>query len=253
MKAALFQYDPVWEDLQRNMQKIQRMADKIGTQVDMMILPELTLTGFTMRSKSFAEDLDGPSMEFFRKLAREQKSNLFAGLIERGKPACHNCLVHIDPEGSLAAIYRKIHPFSYSGENRFYTGGKNPVISRIGNINIGLTVCYDLRFPELYRIYGKARTDLIINIANWPDSRIAHWQTLLKARAIENQCYVIGVNRVGKDKKNAYNGCSAVIHPSGNEILQTGNREDVFIAEIDFDEVEDIRRNYPFLEDMVLI
>ncbi len=253
MQAALFQYDPVWEDREANMGKLRQMASMIETRVDLMIFSELTLTGFTMRSKRFAESLDGPSVSFFRDLACTYHTHVFGGLIEKKDDGCHNCLVHLTPAGNLAAVYRKIHPFSFSGENRFYNAGREPVITQIGVITVGMSICYDLRFPELFRNYGKARVEMIVNIANWPEARIAHWQTLLKARAIENQCFIVGVNRVGKDKKNTYNGCSAVFHPLGEEMLLAENREGVFLVGLDLNEVAKVRKTYPFLEDMVLV
>ena len=140
---------------------------------------------------------------------------MFAGIIEKDGKNYFNTLVHLDPNGKLKTKYRKIHPFSYSTENKYYKAGKSPVITKISGMKIGLSICYDLRFPELFRFYAKAKVDLIINIANWPDTRIEHWRTLLKARAIENQCYVAGVNRVGDDPKLHYNGYSSVFDPMG--------------------------------------
>jgi len=253
MKVALFQYDPKWESRDINMHRLEELAADITIRPDLMIFPELTLTGFTMRSKRFAEPLDGPSAGFYREMAVRYKTHLIGGLIEQGDNLYYNCLLHFSPEGELVSAYRKIHPFSYSGENRFYHGGGGPVITRIGPVGAGLSVCYDLRFPELFRFYGKAGTELIINIANWPETRIVHWQTLLKARAIENQAYVIGVNRVGSDKKNRYNGCSAVFHPFGDQVLMAEDREGVFFADLDLNEVAQVRKTYPFLADITLI
>ena len=128
-----------------------------------------------------------------------------------------------------------------------------PIITNIAGIQIGLSVCYDLRFPELFRFYAKERADLIINIANWPDTRIDHWRTLLKARAIENQFYVAGVNRVGDDQKLHYNGFSSVFDPMGKELVSVKNQEKIITAEIDKDYVKEIRKKLPFLQDMRLI
>jgi omega-amidase len=253
MKVALFQYDPKWESRDFNMHRLGNLASGMNTHPDLMIFPELTLTGFTMRSKRFAEPLDGPSAGFYRDMAARYNAHLIGGLIEKRNDHYYNSLMHFSPEGKLESVYRKIHPFSYSGENRFYHGGGEPVITRIGPARVGLSVCYDLRFPELFRSYGKAGTEMVINIANWPETRIVHWETLLKARAIENQAYVIGVNRVGSDKKNRYNGCSAVFHPFGEEVLMAENREGVFFADLDLTEVERVRKTYPFLADITLI
>ncbi len=174
-------------------------------------------------------------------------------LIEKDSDKFFNTLLHIDSNGTLISKYRKIHPFSYSDEDKFYDKGNDTVISKINGWKTGFSICYDLRFPELYRFYGKERVDLIINIANWPDTRIEHWRTLLKARAIENQCYVAAVNRVGDDPKLHYNGFSIVIDPMGKEIITNENEEKILIAEIDKNKVEEIRNKFSFLNDIRLI
>ena len=131
MKIAIFQYDPLWEDKTRNRTKIREMAQRMASDVDLMIFPELTLTGFTMRSRSFAEEIEGQSVEFFRQLAEQYRSHIFFGMIEKQDQRFYNALVHLEPAGGVAAVYRKIHPFSFSGENRFYQGGHEPRITRI--------------------------------------------------------------------------------------------------------------------------
>ena len=148
--------------------------------------------------------------------------------------------------------YRKIHPFSNSGENKSYSSGKTPVITKIGKITFGLSICYDLRFPELYRFYGKKKVDVICNIANWPSTRISHWDKLLQARAIENLSYMIGVNRVGTDPGFTYDGHSTVVDSMGNVIVNSAEEEIVF-AEIDTENIENTRNKLPFLNDIKLI
>ena len=162
-------------------------------------------------------------------------------------------IIHIKPDGNLVKLYRKIHPFSYSGENDNYDVGVRPALTRIRKWKIGLTICYDLRFPELFRKYGKKRAHLIVNIANWPDTRIEHWRVLLKARSIENQCYVIGVNRVGKDPKLNYIGFSSVFDPMGKELAAVENEEKVIVVELDKNYVSEVREKFPFLDDIKLI
>jgi predicted amidohydrolase len=149
--------------------------------------------------------------------------------------------------------YRKIHPFSYSGEEKHYGSGNHPVITEVEGMSIGLSICYDLRFPELYRQYAKNGVDIMIDIANWPTDRIEHWHTLLKARAIENQCYMIGVNRVGQGKSIDYPGWSSVFHPFGDEILCLKEIEKLGIIEVRAEEVITTRSKYPFLKDICLI
>ncbi len=252
MKIALIQYNPEWENKEANKKKILSMIKDIeGT--DLLIFPEMTLTGFTMKSREMSETIQGDSYRFFSSIASEKSSNIFAGVIERRNNRNYNTLIHIKSDGHLVKLYRKVHPFSYSSENEHYYAGSKPAITKIRKWNVGLTICYDLRFPELFRKYGKKRTHLIVNIANWPDTRIEHWRTLLKARAIENQCYVAGVNRVGKDPKLNYIGFSSVFDPMGKEIVAVENDEKVIVVDIDKNYVNEVREKFPFLDDIKLI
>ena len=252
LKIGLVQYAPVWEDKSANVKKIKNLlSDKIV--YDLLIFPEMTLTGFTMKSEEFAEDLEEDTKLFFASIAKEKKCAVMYGTIEKGKKKNFNTLVHLNNQGKIINSYRKIHPFSYSKENMFYGKGKNTITTKIKGIKIGLSICYDLRFPELYRFYAKQKVHLIVDIANWPDTRIEHWRALLKARAIENQCYVAGVNRVGDDPKLHYNGFSSVFDPMGKEIVSVADFEKVIVAEIDKTYVNETRKKLPFLNDMRLI
>lgn len=252
MKIALVQYNPAWEDKKANQEKVLSMIKNIEG-VELFIFPEMSLTGFTMKSKEMSETIQGESFRFFSSIAEDKSTNIFSGIIERRNNRIYNTLIHIKPDGTLVKLYRKIHPFSYSSENEHYNAGVRPAVTKIKRWRIGLTICYDLRFPELYRKYGKKRTQLIVNIANWPDTRIEHWRTLLKARAIENQCYVAGVNRVGKDPKLIYTGFSSVFDPTGKEISSVENEEKVLIADIDKNSVVEVREKFPFLNDIKLV
>jgi len=252
MKIALVQYSPAWEDKEANKKKILSLLHDVKG-VELFIFPEMTLTGFTMKSKEMSETINGNSFRFFSSIAKEKSTNIFAGIIERRNTRTYNTLIHIKPDGNLLKLYRKIHPFSYSGENEYYNAGTKPAYTNIKNWKIGLSICYDLRFPELYRKYGKKGTHLIVNIANWPDTRIEHWRILLKARAIENQCYIAGVNRVGKDPKLNFVGFSSVFDPMGKEIAAVENEEKVIIVELDKNYVNEVRTKFPFLDDIKLI
>lgn len=252
MKAALLQYSPAWEDKYQNKQKIISFLEGLE-QFDLLVLPELTLTGFTMNAAKYSEELSGETFQFYGKLAGHYNINIIGGLIEKDSENIYNTLVHVGTDGRLLARYRKIHPFSYSDEDKYYSRGFEPVVTEIHGLKTGLTICYDLRFPELYRSYGKNKVDMIINIANWPDTRIDHWRTLLKARAIENQCYIIGVNRVGDDPKLHYNGFSSVFDPMGKEITGCEDAERILIAEIDKNNIDLVRKKFPFLNDIKLI
>lgn len=213
----------------------------------------MTLTGFTMNTTAMSEKLEDESLSFFSGLAAKNETNVIAGIIEQRGKNCFNTLIHCDAEGKLKKKYHKIHPFSYSGENKFYNRGEDLAVTKVNNWKIGLSICYDLRFPELFRLYAKKGVELIINIANWPDSRIEHWRALLKARAIENQCYVAGVNRVGKDAKLNYNGYSSIFDPMGKEIVSKKNKRIILTAEIDKNYVMEVRKKLPFLKDVRLI
>ena len=253
MKAALVQYSPEWENPENNIITLDGIIKNNISDEDLIIFPEMTLTGFTMHSEKFAEELDGLGTQFFMNLASRLGKHIFAGIIEKDDDTFFNTLLHIDPKGLIAARYRKIHPFSYAKEDKYFTPGEEIVITKVNGIKAGLTICYDLRFPELYRKYGKEKVDLIINIANWPVNRIHHWSHLLKSRAIENLCYLIGVNRTGKDPYNKYDGSSAVYNPMGEEILFMGNNDVIGSIEFNIEYVNEIRKKFPFLEDIRLV
>jgi predicted amidohydrolase len=252
MKLNIVQYNPEWENKKINIQKILNLVESIEYN-SVIIFPEMTLTGFSMNSSLLAEEIPSSSSNFFSDIAKSKHSHVFAGLITKDKDAFYNSLFHFDAAGNIKCEYRKIHPFTFAKENLHYCAGSKISITNIDKWKIGLTICYDLRFPELYRFYGKEKTHLIINIANWPITRIEHWKVLLKARAIENQCYIVGVNRVGSDSKVEYNGFSSVFDPMGEELLAVANIEGVFSTEIQIDKVKETRQKFPFLEDITLI
>ncbi|HUX60069.1 MAG TPA: nitrilase-related carbon-nitrogen hydrolase [Ignavibacteriaceae bacterium] len=253
MEIGLVQYCPSWENKDENKKKITSLLNTfIKDEVNLLIFPEMTLTGFTMSAEKFSEKLSGESFNYFSNIAQKFKSNILAGIIEREDENFYNTLLHINKDGNIVKAYRKIHPFSISSEDKYYTKGKKPVVTKIDNWKVGLSICYDLRFPELYRQYCKEKVELIVVSANWSETRIEHWKTLLKARAIENQCYVAGVNRIGNDPKLVYPGFSAVIDPMGNEIISSINEEIIF-CNINSKVVNDIRAKLPFLTDITLI
>ena len=242
MKIGIVQFAPVWEDKTANIKIIERL-----------IFPEMTLTGFTMNSSENAEEIDGIGFKYFIELSTRIKTDVISGIIEKDRGKNYNSLIHFDSRGLIKAVYKKIHPFSLAKENDYYSGGKEGVITTHNLHSIGLSICYDLRFPELYRLYGKAETEILINIANWPEKRIMHWNHLLRARAIENQCFVFGVNRTGNDPYQEYPGNSAIYDPLGKEIIAIGDEEGIFEVDIDLDEVKSVRESLGFLKDIKLI
>ena len=253
MKIGLVQYSPEWENVERNISKIEELLNETDKDFDLLIFPEMTLTGFTMNCERFAEEIDGVGTQLFMHISSVLGTHIFAGIIEQDVNQFYNTLVHFDNNGLIKARYRKIHPYSFGQEDQHYSGSDEIVITNIDKVNFGLSVCYDLRFPELYRLYAKERVEVLVDIANWPIPRIEQWKSLLKARAIENQCFMIGVNRVGDDPHNKYNGCSAVFDPMGNKLVLVENDERIIGCEIDINLVKETRERLPFLQDMKLI
>ncbi|MBU0474546.1 MAG: hydrolase [Bacteroidetes bacterium] len=253
MKIGLIQYSPVWENPKETIKIIEALITSVDlSDVSLLIFPEMSLTGFTMSSKIFAEEIDGVSFTYFMQLSRRLKKHIFAGIIEKDEKDVYNSLIHFDNNGLIRVVYRKIHPFSFAKEDKNFKAGNETIITKVNNVTFGLSICYDLRFPELYRQYGKKRADVLINIANWPVARIQHWDILLQARAIENQCYMIGVNRIGDDPFLEYPGHSAGVNPMG-EILNLNFAESISIIEIDVEKVKTLRETLPFLDDMKMI
>jgi omega-amidase len=255
MKVGLFQYSPEWEDKETNKKKILEILKSTNLNFDLIVFPEMTLTGFTMKT-SLSEPFninESPTLKFFTQLAKDFSTCVVAGFIEQENDKVFNTLFFIDQNGEIIAKYRKIHLFSFSKEDKFYCSGNEPVMVENRNQKIGLSICYDLRFPELFRVYAKSKVDLIINIANWPVTRIEHYVHLLKARSIENQCFVIGVNRVGYGGKEYYDGRSSIFDPLGNEIVCVRDEEKLIEAEIDLNQIKNVREKFPFLNDIKLI
>jgi len=253
MKISFVQYNPIWENKEENQKKLFRILKEQYTDSDLLIFPEMTLTGFSMDAAKLCEAIDGDTVSFFKKFALVYQTDIIGGFIQEENKKFYNSLVHIDYFGETVKEYNKIHPFTLGGENKFYSAGDSPETTKIHDWKIGLSICYDLRFPELFRMYAKEKVNLIVNIANWPDTRAEHWRTLLKARAIENQCYVIGVNRVGSDPKANYSGFSSLFDPMGEELLTVENAEGFYSTEIEPGNVEKVRTHFPFLYDIKLI
>ncbi|KAB2908854.1 MAG: hypothetical protein LC102_08615 [Ignavibacteriales bacterium] len=253
IKVGLFQYSPEWEDKEANKKKIRKQLETLAQPVDLFVFPEMTLTGFSMNPAPLAEYVDGDTFSFFSSIAKELETNVVAGMIEKGKKKFFNTLLFINREGELEDKYRKIHPFTFGEEAKHYSGGYAYINHEAVDFHIGFSVCYDLRFPELFRFMALDRVEVVVNIANWPHTRIEHFKALCRARAIENQCFFIGVNRTGDEPKLKYNGRSCVYGPMGEEILMMGDEEAIGIAEFDLEHLQKTRETFPFLEDIKLI
>jgi omega-amidase len=251
MKVALISLDQEWEDKQANLEHCRALASRAATMgAEFLVFPEMTLTGFTMHSTQVAEaGSDSPTIRAFADLSRQLGVHVAFGVVLTGQEKPRNCLVVVDPAGVEVASYAKIHPFSHVGEDDHFEGGDCLVAVAVGDLRVGLTVCYDLRFPELYTALAPG-CDAILVIANWPGSRIGHWHALLRARAIDGQCFVIAVNRTGTDRNDIeYPASSQVLDPRGermNAVLADGC---IALYDVCRGTVEDYRQAFPTLRD----
>jgi len=220
MKIALVSLNQVWEDKKANLELCKEYVEKAAhNNVELMMFPEMTLTGFSNNIAFTAECLlNSPTIQEFSLLAKKFNMGLVFGVVLQDKMKALNKAVFVNNHGEVLESYTKIHPFSFAGEDRFFNAGNKLSNLYFKGINFGLTICYDLRFPELYSALA-TQTDVIINIANWPSKRVEHWDILLKARAIENQTFIIGVNRTGTDGHNLeYKESSHVFNANGQAL-----------------------------------
>jgi predicted amidohydrolase len=252
MQAIAVQLDIAWEDKPANFAKVRRLLDSAQPKPgSLIVLPEMFSTGFSMNVPGVHEGTDRPTEKFLAELARQYKSCVLGGTVNLGPDGKGlNQALAINPEGQPLAHYSKIQPFNLGDEGKHYTAGTEIAIFEWHGARIAPFVCYDLRFPEVFRSAVRRGAQVIAVIANWPAKRVEHWITLLKARAIENQAYVIGVNRAGTDPKLVYPGRSMIIDPHGNVLADAGEREGVIRADIDINVVESWRRDFPALRDM---
>lgn len=235
------------EENQKTIARLAAAAAKQGT--ELVLFPELTLTGFTMNSTSFGEDPASGSVKELCRIAKDHQIALgFGRIVNHAGALPENHYTIISSHGTILGDYAKIHPFSYAGEDRHYTAGNCLVTFEFAGLTFGLTICYDLRFPELYQCYAEA-CDCIIVAANWPEARDAHWDVLTKARAIETQCYVAAVNCLGDMDGQTYIGHSRIISPTGEILADAGKQEGVFSARIQKEEAENVRLSFPVRKD----
>ncbi|MBZ9636940.1 nitrilase-related carbon-nitrogen hydrolase [Clostridium sp. FP1] len=247
MKLALAQVDIAWEDKAINKETTLQFIKQASTEkVDMIFFPEMTLTGFSMNTSLIGEN-NNETTEFFKEMS--SKFNIFIGFgYVEGTTNSKNKYSVVAPSGEELVNYTKIHPFSFGGEPEFYQSGNQIEFFNAFDFTIAPFICYDLRFPEVFQIASKPAT-LITVAANWPLGRREHWITLLKARAIENQCYIAGVNRVGKGNGLTYSGDSMIIDPLGNIISSLYMEDGLIIADICKSDVSHIRNNFSLKED----
>jgi predicted amidohydrolase len=251
MKVAAIQHDIVWEDPPANFARLTpRLAAAADAGARLVVLTEMYSTGFSMDTERTAEPFDGPSVQFLVEQAGTHGLWLCGSVpeVQPGDDRPANCLVLAAPDGAVHR-YRKIHPFTYGGEHEKYAAGDERVTVDIEGVRCSLFVCYDLRFADEFWALAPG-TDCYVIVANWPAPRRDHWRTLIRARAIENQAYVVAVNRVGHGGKLEYVGDSAVIGPFGEvEAEADGTTEFTLFADVDPERVTATRARYPFLPD----
>jgi omega-amidase len=260
LSITLVQTALYWEDKAANLQMLQEKITAIKKPTHIVVLPEMFSTGFSMNPETLAETMDGPTVQWMRDLAIQKKIILTGSLIIEESGSYYNRLVWMLPNGQYS-YYDKRHLFGYAGEDKKYTRGNRRLIASVNGWRVALQVCYDLRFPVWSRQNPPpaagdgqkeeaAEYDMLLYVANWPQRRSTAWTTLLRARAIENQCYVVGVNRVGEDGNGiGHSGDSMVIDPLGDILYHKTDEEDVFTVTLDKVSLEEVRAKFPFLQD----
>ncbi len=283
LAITIIQTNLHWEDKTANLQMLEEKIHSIKEKTEIVVLPEMFSTGFSMKPEQLAETMEGETVQWMKRMAAEKKIILTGSMIGEGaptgqagsaseieaqkvpaspiqpaRPHYYNRLIWMLPNGQFG-FYDKRHLFAYGDENNHYTAGTKRLIASVKGWRINLLVCYDLRFPVWSRqapfsarggLGGKAEYDVLIYVANWPERRIHAWKTLLTARAIENQCYVVGVNRVGDDGNNIhYSGESMVIDPLGEVQYTKKDAEDIFTINVDKTHLDSVREKFPFWKD----
>jgi predicted amidohydrolase len=257
LRVALGEYDVGWEDPDGSLARADAVvARAAGAGARLVVLPEMCATGFTMDADAWAEPLDGASARRLGAIAAAHDVWVVAGLAARDRAfgaeggAAFNAAAVFDPSGTLHAAYRKQRLFAFAGEHRAYEAGGGPLVVEIEGVRVSPFVCYDLRFPELFRAVARD-VDLIVLIANWPAARRAHWDVLVRARAIENLCYVVAVNRTGEGGALAYDGGSVAYGPWGHLLAGAPGAGDALAyADVRPELVREVRARFPFLEGM---
>ncbi|MDP5001909.1 MAG: nitrilase family protein [Flavobacterium sp.] len=247
MKIALFQTKLAWEQPEVNRKFIEEYFLNEDESFDLFVLPEMFTSGFTMNPAEVAETMDGKTINWLKELAKKKTCAITGSLVIKENDNFYNRMVFVYPSGEVE-FYNKRHLFTLAGEEKVYTKGTEKVIVNYNNWNICLQVCYDLRFPVFAR--NVENYDLLLYVANWPKPRINAWDALLKARAIENMCYTIGVNRVGEDTNQLeYPGHSKAMDYLGNTIADCEQELGVFVLELDKNAQQEMREKLNFLND----
>lgn len=248
LKITTFQAYLFWENIDKNLQNLSLRLSSIREKTELIVLPEMFSTGFTMKAETLAEEMDGKTMTWMHQQAVKFESVVTGTIIIKEQGKFYNRLIWMRPDGSYE-YYDKRHLFGLGKEDDTYTAGEKKLFVELNGWKICPIICYDLRFPVWLRNKGDDY-DMLLVVASWPERRSLHWRTLIPARAIENQAYVVAVNRVGHDGNEVYHsGDSMCIDPNGNVVYYKPNDEDLYTFTINKDEVEKSRRAFPFLKD----
>ena len=253
LQFTLIQSDLFWEDKEANLAMFSEKINAIQQPTEIIILPEMFTTGFSMQPEKWAETMDGPTVDWMRRWSIEKKAVITGSIIIEEDENYYNRLIWMLPNGQLG-YYDKRHLFGFAGEEQKYTSGNKRLIASVKGWRINLQICYDLRFPvwtrqQIDKELGK-EYDVLLFVANWPEKRNHAWKTLLSARSIENQCFTIGLNRVGVDGNNiVHSGDSMVVGPLGEILYHCAYEEDVFHITLQKEEINNTRNKYPFWKD----
>jgi len=241
-----------WEQKSANYEQVRALLHRSRPQPgSLVVLPEMFATGFSMHARVIAEGRRSPTTEFLRTLARQHRVCVVGGMVRaRGPGAYVNEAVAVGPTGRLRGHYDKIQLFGPGRETEHYQPGNELALFRWGRFQVALFICYDLRFPELFRLAARRGADVMVVIANWPSRRAGHWKVLLQARAIENQAFVVGVNRCGEDPQHRYAGGSLLLDPRGNVLAEAGTVEGLIEARLNRRALVRWRREFPALRDI---
>lgn len=247
LHITLIQSDIIWENKSANLARYEEYMQAITGRKEVIVLPEMFTTGFTMNAAEMAETMDGPTVQWMHSMAQVHRAIITGSIIIEEDGRYFNRLLWVQPDGQVGK-YDKRHLFAYAEEDQYYTPGGSRLIVSVNGWRICLLICYDLRFPVWSRNVGQAY-DALLYVANWPQRRSLAWKALLQARAIENMSYVIGVNRVGADAKQiTYSGDSSVFGPLGEPIWQGGEPGPHTVI-LEKSHLEESRSQFPFIND----
>ena len=249
LDISLIQCSLHWENAHDNLTMFDDLLNQHTSNSSLIILPEMFSTGFSMNPKQLAETMNGKTVNWLKETARKRKSIVTGSLIIEENQHYYNRLIWMQPDGNYG-VYDKRHLFSYASEHEHFTCGSKRLIAQVNGWKICTMICYDLRFPVWSRQQKNAEYDVLIYVANWPKRRSEAWNTLIKARAIENQCYVIGVNRTGKDGNEIeYIGDSQIVSPLGEVLFHSQEISTMHSHTLYKKEIESVRTQFPFLSD----